>query len=111
MTDIEYNLKNLVRAVRSGNEYNQYHRLLEKIKQDEELYKSMCEFRQKSFMVQMENSQDSIDRLGALRNEYSQTVNNSMVAEFLIAELRLNKLARQISSTILEGLDLDVDFL
>lgn len=111
MTDIEYSLKNLIRAIHSSNEYNQYHRLLEKIRQDENLYESMCDFRRRNFEIQMENSPDSIDKLSALRNEYSQTVNNSVVAEFLIAELRFNKLARQINTTLLEGMNLDVDFL
>lgn len=111
MTDIEYNMKNLVRVLRSSNEYNQYHRLLEKIKADENLYRLMCEFRRKSFEIQMENAPDSIDKIAALRSEYAEAVNNSYVQEFLIAELRLNKLARQVSTTVLEGLDLDLDFL
>lgn len=111
MTDVEYSLKNLVRTIHSCNEYNQYHRVLEKIKQNDELYKSMCEFRKKSFEIQMQNTPDTMDRIAALRNEYSQTVNNSLVAEFLIAELRLNKMARQLNASILDGFDLDVDFL
>lgn len=111
MTDIEYNMKNLVRTIKSSNEYNQYHRLLEKIKTNDELYNNMREFRRRSFEIQMQNSDDSIERLSALRNDFAGTINNSMVSEFLIAELRLNKLARQINASILEGFDFDVDFL
>ena len=111
MTDIEYNLKNLVRAIKSSNEYNQYHRLLEKIKQDEELYNAMCEFRKKTFITQMESDTGNVERVAQIRNEFSHIVNNNIVSEFLIAEQRLNKLARQVSASVLDGFDLDVNFL
>lgn len=111
MTDIEFNLKKLIRAIKSGNEYNQYHRLLEKIKQDESLYNGLCEYRKRSFVIQMESGTDNIERMSSLRNEFSSVVNNSTVSEFLIAEQRLNKLARQVNASVLEGFDLDVDFL
>ena len=111
MTDIEFNIKKLIRAIKSSNEYNQYHRLLDKIKQDESLYNGLCEYRKRSFIIQMESGTDNIERMTSLRNEFANVVNNSTVSEFLIAELRLNKLARQVNASVLEGFDLDVDFL
>ena len=41
MNNVEYNTKNLIRAIRTSNEYNHYHRVLDKIKQDENLYNGM----------------------------------------------------------------------
>ncbi len=111
MKNLEYSMKNLVKTIHSSNEYNQYHRLLEKIKQDEELYRSMCEYRKRAFCIQMEDHEDSMEKMASLRNEFAATINNNAVAEFLIAELRLNKMARQVNSGILNSFDFDVDFL
>lgn len=111
MNNVEYNTKNLIRAIRTSNEYNHYHRVLEKIKQDEYLYVGMNEYRRRCFMLQMGNDDTYLDDIAKLGNEFQEILNSNLVAEFLIAEQRLNKMTRQINASILDCVNLDVDFL
>lgn len=111
MNNVEYSTKNLIKAIRTSNEYNHYHRLLEKIKQDKNLYNAMNEFRKRSFMLQMCNDDTYLDEINKLRNEFKDTLNNNLVSEFLIAEQRLNKMTRQINASIIDCINIDVDFL
>ena len=111
MNNVEFNTKNLIRAIRTSNEYNHYHRLLDKIKQDRDLYASMNEYRKRSFMLQMGNDETYLDDIAKLRGEFKYVVNNSIVSEFLIAEQRLNKMTRQINASVIDCINLDADFL
>lgn len=111
MNNVEYNTKNLIRAIRTSNEYNHYHRVLDKIKQDENLYVGMNEYRKRCFLLQMANGDTYLDDIARLRQEFSEIVNNNLVSEFLIAEQRLNKMTRQVNASILDCVNLDVDFL
>jgi len=111
MNNVEFNTKNLIKAIRTSNEYNHYHRLLDKIKQNDELYTNMNEYRKRSFMLQMADGDTYLDDIARLRDEFEVVVNNSLVSEFLIAEQRLNKMTRQINSSVIDCINLDVDFL
>ena len=111
MNNVEYNTKNLIRAIRTSNEYNHYHRVLDKIKQDEELYAGMNEYRKRCFLLQMSGSDSYLDDIARLRDEFSHILDIIIVNEFLIAEQRLNKMTRQVNASILDCINLDVDFL
>ncbi len=111
MNNVEYNTKNLIRAIRTSNEYNHYHRVLDKIKQDENLYTGMNEYRKRCFLLQMGNDDTFFEDIVRLRNEFKDIISNNLVSEFLIAEQRLNKMTRQVNASILDCVNLDVDFL
>lgn len=111
MNNVEYNTKNLIRAIRTSNEYNHYHRVLDKIKQDENLYNGMNEYRKRCFLLQMGNDDTFFEDIVRLRNEFKDIISNNLVSEFLIAEQRLNKMTRQVNASILDCVNLDVDFL
>ena len=111
MNNVEYNTKNLIRAIRTSNEYNHYHRVLEKVKQDEELYAGMNEYRKRCFMLQMADNDSYLDDIARLRQEFGHILENNIVSEFLIAEQRLNKMTRQVNASILDCINLDIDFL
>ena len=76
-----------------------------------ELYTNMNEYRKRSFMLQMADGDTYLDDIARLRDEFEYVVNNSLVSEFLIAEQRLNKMTRQINSSVIDCINLDVDFL
>ena len=111
MNNVEYNTKNLIRAIRTSNEYNHYHRVLDKIKQDENLYTGMNEYRKRCFLLQMGNDDTFFEDIVRLRNEFKDIISNNLVSEFLIAEQRLNKMTRQVNASILDCVNLDVHFL
>ena len=111
MNNVEYNTKNLIRAIRTSNEYNHYHRVLDRIKQDENLYVGMNEYRKRCFLLQMGNDDTFFEDIARLRNEFKDILSNNLVSEFLIAEQRLNKMTRQVNASILDCVNLDVDFL
>ena len=59
----------------------------------------------------MGNDDTFFDDIARLRNEFKDIINNNLVSEFLIAEQRLNKMTRQVNASILDCVNLDVDFL
>ena len=78
-----------------------------------QIYGGMNEYRKRCFLLQMSgaDSDSYLDDIARLRNEFGYILDNSLVNEFLIAEQRLNKMTRQINASILDCINLDIDFL
>ena len=62
-------------------------------------------------MLQMADNDSYLDDIARLREEFRHILDNNIVNEFLIAEQRLNKMTRQVNASILDCINLDIDFL
>lgn len=99
---------NIMEAVRSSDEYKNYHLLLKKVMQNPEVYDKINAFRKKSFLMSLneeENSEEEIEE------EMGKILNNRTIAEFLRSERSLCQMVRQINYAVVEAADLDVSFL
>jgi cell fate (sporulation/competence/biofilm development) regulator YlbF (YheA/YmcA/DUF963 family) len=59
----------------------------------------------------MADNDSYLDDIARLREEFRHILDNNIVNEFLIAEQRLNKMTRQVNASILDCINLDIDFL
>lgn len=98
----------IIEAVKSSEEYRNYHTLLKKVMQNPDIYDKINAFRKKSFLMSLneeENSESEIEE------EIGKILNNRTIAEFLRSERSLCQMVRQINYAVVEAADLDVSFL
>ncbi|MBS5933512.1 MAG: YlbF family regulator [Clostridiales bacterium] len=111
MSDIEYQMKNLVDSIKQSNEYNQYRRLYGEIGENEKLLTRLNEFRMRSFQIQLNQEENSLGICKSLREEFKDILMLPSVQEFLIAEQRVNTTLRDINHYIWDNIELNVDFI
>ena len=110
MTNVEYEIKNLVREIRKSNEYNQYQRLHRRIRKDPELMNRVDEYRRMCFELQAkEAAPDDEAQLEQLVIDNEDILQNGMVSEFLISERRLCRMIRGIMNAVTDAANLHLD--
>ena len=90
-----------------GN-YDMYRRLLS---QTPELKAKVNEFRAANVNMQINNNGENRYAMQELAEQYSDLLTNSVVREFLNAELILCKMMQQINVMLVADLELELDFL
>lgn len=109
---IEEKAKELAELIRNSQEYKNYLLCREVLKEDEELYKKVSDFRRESFMLQIEEDADKLyDEVGRLQSEFASVRRDIRVSEFLQSEDFLCRTIRRIDEILLEKLDFDIEFL
>lgn len=112
MKDVIYQSKQLNMKIRQSNEYNHYIRTKNRLKEDEELYSALNEFRRRNFELQSSNENINMyDEITTLANEYEKILHNSKVNEFLVAEQRICRLMQDVYSSMADSLDFDFGFI
>lgn len=112
MKNVEYQTRQLIRAIKQSNVYNHYRRLQLRLAKDETLNRRVNEFRKAYFIVQNKPEEPGdMERLEGLNKEYKDILENSEVREFLTAEQGLARMMNQITDRIYDSLDMDVSFL
>ena len=105
MTDLSNLTRIVVESIKQTEEYIHYNELLEQIKKDENLYNRIMEMREKNLAIQQEESEDAMEALDALTNEYEDVINLELVSDYLNAEVAYCYLIRGFSKDVVEGLD------
>ena len=112
MEDIYQKADALVMAIRESNEYKDYHKYLALIKQNEELYNHVNEFRKRHFAIQNNESvrmgYAEYEELAELSRELRK---NDLVSAFLDAEIGLGRLVQEVHQKLMTGIEFDGDFL
>lgn len=111
MDDFNSELNHFIDVIKNSYEYKNYHEMLENIMHNKELYDRMNEFRRKKFKIQLEYKENSLEELESLRNEYIDIFSNLLTRDFLSAEQKICRLARQVQERVSEALELDIDNL
>lgn len=98
----------LVRAVKSSEEYRNYELQLAELKKQPVLYDKVNEFRQKNFHIQnTETSENIMDCMDELEKEYEELRENSLVEEFLEADTSFCRMMQEINIFITKELDFE----
>ena len=93
-------------------DYTRYRRQLEELKQSEELYGKMNEYRLKALRIQlMEDSEKTYEKTQELYTEYSDILNEPLVYQFMITEQTICKTMRNVQNQVFEGIDLDISYM
>ena len=102
----------LSKALTESKEYRAYRKYLVEIKNDEELFKKVNNFRRNNFEIQNRSGgRLSYEEYSALYDEESELRRNRSVNGFLEAEAGLGRLVKEVINKIVGDIDIDCDFL
>ncbi|MBQ3890656.1 MAG: YlbF family regulator [Lachnospiraceae bacterium] len=107
MTDLTALCSHVVSEICQTPEYRQYEETLKQLKKDEPLYKRVTEYREKNFALQQSDSEDLLDLLDALTNEYEDVINIELASDFIEAEVALCRLVQNFNKDIIAGLNFE----
>ncbi len=102
----------LNQIIKESEEYAHYQQTLNKVRENEDLYQVMNEFRKRNFELQ--SYDDGINRYVEIHNlslEYEHILQNPVVSEFLIAEQILSRKLENVYEIIADGLELDYHYM
>lgn len=101
----------LVLAIQNSDFYKEYHKLYAEIEKNPALLKRVNEYRKRRFEIQVSNISDYTNMQNQLQNEFNDIHNNELTLEFLIAERRFSNMMKQVNHTILDGGNMNINFL
>ncbi len=109
MTDLSNLTTNVINVIKETDEYMEYRDSLSAIRSDPALYARVNEMREKNFEIHQSNSdsEELMDLMDALTNEYEDVITNESVGRFLEAEADICKLFQDFYYKVTEGLDFD----
>ena len=108
-TEVRYRLKELIRAIRSSEEYRSFEEAKHRLDQKPEKRRSADAFRRRNFEFQNSEESMSAQAQVAMYHEREELRHDSLIDEYLKAELIMCRLLRQVSLGIMESVDLDLD--
>ena len=111
MNEVMYQTRKLNQEIKNSNEYNHYVRILNKLKEDDKLYKRLMEFERKNIKIQTMSDFNAYEDVTRLRDEYSDILSLASVNEFLGAEQRLIRMLNKVEEGILSDLQLAIEVL
>ena len=101
-------LKQTILKSEEYHKYDMYRRLLN---ETPDLKKKVNEFREANMLLQLGGGVPDRDKMQQLGMQYSDILTNSVVKEFLNAELILCKMLQQLNIILVSELELELDFL
>ena len=107
MTDITELSNQVINTIHETDEYIAYIETRNELRKDPALYERVNEFRAKNFLLQQADSDDLLDMMDALTNEYEDVINIELVSEFITAEVALCRLVQEFNHRLIDGLDFD----
>ena len=110
MKETDRIVKILADKVRNLDEYKEYRRLTEALKEKPELYRKVCEYRRKVFLFQ--NRQDEVNtyEADALLREREFLNENPDVDRYLKAELAFCRKLQNFVNGVIREIDFELGF-
>lgn len=109
--ELEQLARNLGDALLNSAEYKRYMSAKEKLFEDKNLLARVNEYRKRNFYIQNSIDHNKIDQLNSLMGENYELLSNRYVKEYFDAELILCRAIQNINNIIIDGIDLDLEFL
>ena len=108
-TEVRRRLEDLVKAIRSSEEYHMFQEAKRRLDAEPAERKNADDFRRKNFEFQ--NSEESLSAQAqvAMYHERESLRRNELIDTYLNAELVMCRLLRQVTLSVMESSDLDLD--
>ena len=104
--------KLLSEEIKKSREYAYYTKCLAELKEEPELYAEVNEVRRVNFELQNSNNNNmSYEQYAQLSARMTNLRKNPLVSRFLNSELGIGRLVSGIYRQVIEGIELDMDFL
>ncbi|MCM1273322.1 MAG: YlbF family regulator [Clostridium sp.] len=107
MKDVINECKNLSSHIKQTEEYRQYMEKKNMLLKYPDLKYQLGEFKKRNNELQNRQGINPYDEVVELVKEYTELIHNSVVSDFMKAELRLCKMMQELYAAIAEGLEFD----
>lgn len=109
---VDIKAKELSDAILESEEYREYQYYLGEIRKQPELYGRVCDFRRRNFELQNTDVNDNMyDEVMRFQMENAAIRKDALVNDFLKAELSVCRMLQDINRSVIDRVELDVDFL
>ena len=106
MRNMEDAVLAFISAIKASNEYQEYVREKERVKQYPDLKAQIDEYRKRNFLLQT-SPDTAFEQIEQFENEYAGFRENPMVSDFLAAELAFCRLMQGINIRVTDSLDFE----
>lgn len=106
MRDVEEEMLRYIDAIKATEEYREYERQKERVRQDPGLKIQIDEYRRRNFEMQM-SGDNVFERIEQFEQEYTGFRENPVVADFLAAELAFCRMMQELNIEITEALNFE----
>lgn len=106
MRDVEEEMLRYIDAIKATEEYREYERQKERVRQYPELKAQIDEYRRRNFEMQM-SGDNVFERMERFEQEYAGFRENPVVADFLAAELAFCRMMQELNIEITESLNFE----
>lgn len=97
-----------VNVIKETEVYKKYREQLEKLKEDPQQFERVNEFRRRNFEIQNTTQKDELfDKMNAFEEEFEKFRENSLVDDFLRAELAFCRMMQEINLYITEAVNFE----
>ncbi len=104
--DLDQAVESMIIAIKGSKVYRKYMAVLATVKQQPELKRQIDEYRRKNF--EMQSDKDiAFERIEQFEREYADFRENTLVSDFLAAELALCRMIQQINLHVTEELNFE----
>ncbi|MGN0484275.1 MAG: YlbF family regulator [Lachnospiraceae bacterium] len=110
MEEINAKLEELLQVIKSSPEYRAYREAYEKIHAYPEIEREVNEFRKRNFEIQQQPTEQIYDSMLQLQEEYAPLRRNSIVEEYLNAELTICRMVQDINWKIIRAIEFELGF-
>lgn len=112
MTDsVRMKAEEFKQTIMNSEEYHKFDVYRRLLNETPELKKRVNNFREANMLMQMDGKAQNREELQRLAGEYEDILTNSVVREFLNAELILCKMLQQVNVMLISDIELELDFL
>ncbi len=106
MRNMEDAVQGFISAIKDSEEYRDYTREKEKVKQFPELKEQIDEYRRRNY--EMQNSDDTVfENIEEVEREYADLWEKPLAADFLAAELAFCRMMQEVNLRVTESLDFE----
>lgn len=110
MEQIQEKLDELINSIKQTKEYISYNEGLKNIKENNELYEQVNEYRRRNLEVHLKSNEPYEDAI-RLQYDFEEILGNPMVAQFIFIEQKMCKMLKEIDRQIIETFNIDIEFL
>lgn len=108
MSEMEKATDKYIAAIQKTEQYQNYLDVKARVKQNEELWRQICDYRKRRYEFQnLTSPEELFDRVDAFERDYKDWKKNPDVAEFLDAELAFCRMLQESNLRVMEAMQFE----
>ena len=108
---IDEALELLLEVLKESTEYKEYQKCLAKVKQDEQLWKSLSEYQRQHFVLYVMPDDNVVEKERILCRDHEALLALPAVREFQKAEKDYCRVVRNLQNSFTKQVEIDISFL